>query len=194
MKPKFKKLTKTIVFILIPILLWNCATEEIGVKNNEATTKTFLEEINQAKLSLDELKKDPKINTILNDALKGIKQNNPYQKNQNNPQKIELSNAITKFSRLDYTSYTIPIINSIQNITSFQNIVIETDDVREAAYLITYYPNNNYQKAKNAQNIYENQSIYYIANSEIECLYYKRKINKIPNNGLIQKQSVVPTH
>lgn len=187
MKPKFKKLTKTIVFILIPILLWNCATEEIGVKNNEATTKTFLEEINQAKLSLDELKKDPKINTILNDALKGIKQNNPYQKNQNNPQKIELSNAVTKFSRLDYTSYTIPIINSIQNITSFQNIVIETDDVREAAYLITYYPNNNYQKAKNAQNIYENQSIYYIANSEIECLYYKRKINKIPNSGLIQK-------
>ncbi|SHG47222.1 hypothetical protein SAMN05444396_1194 [Flavobacterium segetis] len=51
MKPKFKKLKKTIVFILIPILLWNCATEEIGVKNNEATTKTFLEEINQAKLS-----------------------------------------------------------------------------------------------------------------------------------------------
>lgn len=78
-------------------------------------------------------------------------QNNTYQKNQNNPQKIELSNAVTKFSRLDYTSYTIPIINSIQNITSFQNMVIETDDVREAAYLITYYPNNNYQKVKNAK-------------------------------------------
>ena len=141
MKPKFKKLKKTIVFVLIPILLWNCASEEIGVKNNEVATKTFLEEINQVKYSLDELKKNQKINTILNDALKGIKQNNSNQKKLNNPQKIQLSNTLSKFSRLDYTSYTIPIINSNQNSTSFQNIIIETDDLREAAYLITYTPN-----------------------------------------------------
>lgn len=187
MKPKFKKLIQAIVFVLIPILLWNCSTEEIAVKNNEAATKTFLEEINQAKLSLDELKKDERINTILNDAFKGIKQNNPYQKNQNNLQKIELSNAVTKFSRFDYTSYTIPILNRAQNHNSFQNIVIETDNLRDAAYLVTYFPNKNYQKAKNAQNISEDQTIYYIASSKIEYLYYKRKINTFPNNPSTQK-------
>ncbi len=187
MKPKFKKLKKTIVFVLILILLWNCASEEIGVKNNEVATKTFLEEINQVKYSLDELKKNQKINTILNDALKGIKQNNSNQKKLNNPQKIQLSNTLSKFSRLDYTSYTIPIINSNQNSTSFQNIIIETDDLREAAYLITYTPNNNYQQAKYAHTIYDDQTIYYIANSNIECLYYKRKTNKISNNGSNQK-------
>jgi hypothetical protein len=187
MKSKFKKITKTIVFILIPMFLWNCASEEIGVKNSEVATKTFLEEINQSKHSLDELTKDQKINTILNDALKGLKQPNPHQKNLNNPPKIALSNTVTKFSRLDYTSYTIPVINSNENSTSFQNIIIETDDLREAAYLITYTPNNNYQQAKYAHTIYDDQTIYYIANSNIECLYYKRKINKIPNNGSTQK-------
>jgi hypothetical protein len=157
--------------------------EETGSTNNSASA--LLQGVTQKTTSLDELKNDPYLSTIFNKALKNIKQNKEIYKrsDQETTYGLNLADEVKKYTldETEYTSYTIPIINDNGDSYIFQNLVIEKDLLRDAAYLITYYPDDNYRESVRKGLVHSNDNIDFTGSKLIQYLYYKRKVNVINN-------------
>lgn len=167
-----------ILTIFSSFLFYNCNNEPLGEDIELSEASKLLSNIKQENTTLDEIKNDPDLNFIVQKATKKIKKQESSSKNINvGSFNLDLSNQVKKYVLNDYTSYTIPIVKKADNSYIFQNLVIEKDILRDAVYLVTYYPDENYKEAikKNLVNI--NDNIDYTGSKKIEYLYYKRKVN-----------------
>lgn len=170
------KLINIILLTFVSFSFYNCNKEPFEDTSEKSKNSEFLSNIKQENTTLDEVKKDLYLNPILSNASKKIRIHGVTSKNIN-LESLNLSNQLKKYTLDDYTSYTIPIINEFGNSYIFQNLVIEKDILRDAVYLVTYYPDENYKESikKNLVNI--NDNIDYTGSKKIEFLYYKRKVN-----------------
>lgn len=170
------KLINLILLTFVSFSFYNCNKEPFEDTSEQSKNSEFLSNIKQENTTLDEVKKDLYLNPILSNASKKIRIHGVTSKNIN-LESLNLSNQVKKYTLDDYTSYTIPIINQFGNSYIFQNLVIEKDILRDAVYLVTYYPDENYKESikKNLVNI--NDNIDYTGSKKIEFLYYKRKVN-----------------
>lgn len=167
-----------ILTIFSSFIFYNCNNEPLREDIELSEASKLLSNIKQENTTLDEIKNDPDLNFIVQKATKKIKKQENSSKNINvGSFNLDLSNQVKKYVLNDYTSYTIPIIKKSDNSYIFQNLVIEKDILRDAVYLVTYYPDENYKEAikKNLVNI--NDNIDYTGSKKIEYLYYKRKVN-----------------
>lgn len=160
----------------ISLFFYNCNKEPFEDTSEQAKNSEFLSNIKQENTTLDEVKKDFYLNPILNSASQKIKKEGKNSKNINF-ESLNLSNQVKKYTLGDYTSYTIPVINDFENSYIFQNIVIEKDILRDAVYLVTYYPDENYKESIKKHLVNINDNIDYTGSKKIEILYYKRKVN-----------------
>ncbi|MBP4139479.1 hypothetical protein [Flavobacterium geliluteum] len=174
---KKTKIISPILFILISFLFWNCNQDPSEQNIEKSEVSNILSNIKQENTTLDEIKNDIYLSSITQKAFKKIKTNGNSSKNINSLLfNLNLSNEVKKYSLNDYTSYTIPIINDYGNSYIFQNLVIEKDILRDAVYLVTYYPDDNYKESIK-KHLLPNNNIDYTGSKKIEYLYYKRKVN-----------------
>ena len=153
--------------------------------NNPASA--LLQGVTQKTTSLDELKNDPYLSLIFNKALKNIKTNKEIYKRSNRETTygLNLADEVKKYTldQNEYTSYTIPILNNPEDSYAFQNLVIEKDVLRDAAYLITYFPDDNYKESVRKGLVHRNDNIDFTGSKLIQYLYYKRKVNVVNNTA-----------
>ncbi|MDB4289444.1 hypothetical protein N9887_00005, partial [Flavobacteriaceae bacterium] len=151
------------------------------IQQNTIENNTFLGKVEQKNITFDNLKTDTKLYQIFEQTLYNSK-NETAKKLSNRSKTIsnssQFSSNVTKSTLGNYTAYTIPVKNTTGDLSSFQNIVIEADNVREAGYLITYYPDENYQEFIRLGYIRDGANIDFSGSSKIEILYYK---GKMPN-------------
>lgn len=173
------KKTKFINLILLTFfsfLFYDCNKEPFEDTSEQAKNSEFLSNIKQENTTLDEIKKDLYLNPMLSSASKKIRIDGVSSKNIN-LESLNLANQVKKYTLDDYTSYTIPIINEFGDSYIFQNLVIEKDILRDAVYLITYYPDENYKESIKKHLVNINDNIDYTGSKKIDILYYKRKVN-----------------
>lgn len=175
---KKSKCISVILFAITSFLFYNCNNEPLGDTIELSEASKLLSNIKQENTTLDEIKNDPYLNSVLQKATKNIKKGRSTSKNLNpESYNLDLSSQVKKYVLKDYTSYTIAIINSSENSYIFQNLVIEKDILRDAVYLVTYYPDENYKGAMKKRLVNINDNIDYTGSKKIEYLYYKRKVN-----------------
>jgi hypothetical protein len=175
---KKTKLFNRIAFISLSLLFWNCQHESLEENIELSEASKVLSGIKQENTTLAEIKNDPGLNFIIQKATKKMKKNESSSKNEYAGSfNLNLSNQVKKYVLNDYTSYTIPIVNDLENSYIFQNLVIEKDILRDAAYLVTYYPDENYKESIRKRLVNINDNIDYTGSKKIEYLYYKRKVN-----------------
>lgn len=174
---KKNKIINLILLIAISFLFYNCNEESLEQNQELSEAAKVLSGIKEENITLDEIKNDLYLNNIAQKASKKIKPDGNTAKN-GIPDffNLNLSNQVKKYTVNGYTSYTIPIINDFENSYIFQNIVIEKDVLRDAAYLVTYYPDDNYKESIK-KHLLPNDNIDYTGSKTIEYLYYKRKVN-----------------
>lgn len=192
-----KKIKIILSIFFIIILFSNCNNEPYEEVPELSESAKVLSGIQQENTTLEEIRKDPYLSSILEKALKNIKQNQNYAKNPSSESNIELSNQVKKYSLKEYTSYTIPIINGFGSSYIFQNLVIEKDILRDAIYLVTYYPDENYKESIK-KHLLPNDNIDFTGSKRIEYLYYKRKVNitdaQVNNSTKKGASEVAPTN
>jgi hypothetical protein len=171
-----KKIKLGAILVLILLVFSNCNYETSENAQAVSATTKLLSGIKEENISLDEIKKDYYLSPILKNTSKKLKQNTNNLKNQN-LFNLDLSNRVKKYILNDYTSYTIAIINDSGNSYIFQNLVIEKDALRDAAYLVTYYPDENYKESIQKHLVNPDDNIDFTGSKTIEYLYYKRKVN-----------------
>ncbi|SHL70042.1 hypothetical protein [Flavobacterium chilense] len=175
---KKSKFINLFLFLITSLLFYNCNNEPLGDNIELSEASKLLSNIKQENTTLDEIKNDSYLNSILQKATKNIKKNRSTSKNLNTESyNLDLSNQVKKYVLNDYSSYTMAIINNSKNSDIFQNLVIEKDILRDAVYLITYYPDENYKEAIKKHLVNINDDIDYTGSKKIEYLYYKRKVN-----------------
>ncbi|SFC55227.1 SprT family zinc-dependent metalloprotease [Flavobacterium phragmitis] len=170
------KFINLILLTFVSFSFYNCNKEPFEDTSEQAKNSEFLSNIKQENTTLDEVKKDLYLNPILSNASKKIRIDGVSSKNIN-LESLNLSNQVKKYTLDDYTSYTIPIINEFGDSYIFQNLVIEKDILRDAVYLITYYPDENYKESIKKHLVNINDNIDYTGSKKIDILYYKRKVN-----------------
>ncbi|MRX41993.1 hypothetical protein GJU43_22175 [Flavobacterium sp. LC2016-23] len=172
-----KKIKLGIVSLSLLVLFSNCNEETFDEPKQSTPATALLSGIKQEDVTLDDIKKDYYLGAVLHNASKKLQQN----KSSKNPNpelfNLNLSNAVKKFVLRDYVSYTIPILNDSESRYVFQNLVIEKDKLRDAVYLVTYYPDENYQESIKQGLVAANDNIDFTGSKKMEYLYYKRKVN-----------------
>ncbi|MEO6176880.1 MAG: type VI secretion system amidase effector protein Tae4 [Flavobacterium circumlabens] len=173
-----KKIRLGIVSLSLLVLLSNCNEETFDEPKEVSAATAVLSGIKQEDVTLDDIKNDDYLGPVLQKASKKVRQNKSSSKNPN-PEifNLDVSNAVKKFVLQDYTSYTIPILNDFVGSYVFQNLVIEKDKLRDAVYLVTYYPDENYQESIKQGLVAANDNIDFTGSKKMEYLYYKRKVN-----------------
>ena len=178
-KQKLKNLFKLGILLLgIILLVTNCEKDYIITEQN-IENHTFLSKVKQKNIAFDNFKTDTKLYQIFEQTL-DKSQNTTIRKISNKSKTTSnnspFSSKVTKYTLGHYTAYTIAVKNTTGDLSSFQNIIIEVDNVREASYLITYYPDETYQEFIRLGYIDNEADIDFSGNSKIEILYYKGKI------------------
>ncbi len=140
----------------------------------------LLKGIKKNDITLEEVEQDYSASHILEKSLLKRKQKLSAKGEYSNEalsslSDLDLSDKVTKYSLNDYTSYTIPIKKIDGKIDSFQSVVIEENNLREAVYIFTYFPDKDYQESIKLGYLTENSDIEFSGNYSIECLYYKEK-------------------
>lgn len=189
-----RKIKLGIAFVSVLLLFSNCNDETFENPQEVSATTKLLSGIKEENISLGEIEKDYYLSPILQKTSKKLKQNaNNLKNTTQNSFNLDLSNRVKKYTLNDYTSYTIPIINDSGNSYIFQNLVIEKDALRDAAYLVTYYPDENYKESIRKHLVKPDDNIDFTGSKTIEYLYYKRKVNinektttTNKNNGTIE--------
>ena len=185
MQNKVRQLTKIGILIIgVALFLTNCEKDDTTIEQN-VENNFFLTKVKQKNIAFDNLKLDGRLNQILEYTLDNSKNETVsklFNKSKTTNNSSQFDSNVTNYTLGDYTSYTIPIKNTTGDLSSFQNIVIEADNVREASYLITYYPDESYQEFIRLGYIRNGADIDFSGNSEIEVLYYK---GKVPTTSII---------
>lgn len=172
------KETKIILVFISILFFWNCNHEPFEQQQELEAASKILSNIKQEDITFNEIKNDTYLNSILKKASKNIKQNESIShKNTQSIFNFELSHQVRKYVAPNYVSYTIPVINSYGSSYVFQNIVIEKDVLRDAVYLVTYYPDENYQESIRKGLVGFDNNIDFTGSQKFEYLYYKRKVN-----------------
>ena len=141
MKHKLKRILKLNIFVLgMLILLTNCQTEDLVLKNESITkSKAVVTKLNYEQF-LRQQNVKPTVEKLKKIELTKISNS----KNRSNTERAIVtidSSSINQVIKDGVVSYTFKVINSDLEANTFENLVIQTNTTQQTnAYLIKYTP------------------------------------------------------